>query len=311
MSRPRPLWRPPTRDGVGPSCVATLPGAWPTAADFLAERLPVLDAAQWRERMAAGDVLAVDGRPLPPDAPHVAHTRLWYWRALQAEPHIPFEAEVLFQDAHLVAVDKPHFLPMTPKGRYVQQTLLVRLKRQLGIDTLVPMHRLDRETAGVVLFTVQPATRHAYQSLLRDRSVEKVYEAVAPWRADLALPHTRSSRLQERAEAFMQMAEVAGEPNAQTRIELIRRVACEPALAHYRLSPLTGQKHQLRAHMAALGLPICGDRIYPVLQPDLAQGAEPDYSQPLQLLARSIGFVDPISGARRHFESRRGLVLAG
>ena len=307
MSRPRPLWRPPTRDGVGPSCVATLPGAWPTAADFLAERLPVLDAAQWRERMAAGDVLSVDGRPLPPDAPHVAHTKLWYWRALPAEPHIPFEAEVLFQDELLVAVDKPHFLPMTPKGRYVQETLLVRLKRRLGIDTLVPMHRLDRETAGVVLFTVQPATRHAYQSLLRDRSVEKVYEAVAPWRGDLALPHTRSSRLQERAEAFMQMAEVAGEPNAQTRIELIRRVACEPALAHYRLSPLTGQKHQLRTHMAALGVPICGDRIYPVLQPDTAPGAEPDYSQPLQLLARSIGFVDPVSGAARRFESRRTL----
>ncbi|ACB36560.1 pseudouridine synthase [Leptothrix cholodnii SP-6] len=309
MSRPKPAWRPPTRDGVGPSCVATLPGAWPGAADFLAERLPVLTADQWRERMAAGDVLAVDGRPLPPDAPHVAHTRLWYWRALPAEPRIPFEAEVLFQDAHLVAVDKPHFLPMTPKGRYVQETLLVRLKRQLGIDTLVPMHRLDRETAGVVLFTVQPATRHAYQSLLRDRSVEKVYEAVAPWRADLALPLTRCSRLQERADAFMQMAEVAGEPNAQTSIELIRRVAAAEPLALYRLRPRTGQKHQLRAHMAALGLPIRGDRIYPVLQPDLAEGAQPDYSRPLQLLARSIAFTDPVSGAPRRFESRRVLTV--
>lgn len=303
MSRPKPTWAPPTRDGVGPSCVATPAGPWRSAVEFLAERLPAVSAADWHARLMQGEVFDAQGQPLAPDAPFQPHTRLWYWRTLPPEPRIPFEAEVLFQDEFLIAVDKPHFLPMTPKGRYLQETLLVRLKRQSGIDTLVPMHRLDRETAGVVLFTVQPATRHAYQSLLRDRQVRKVYEAIAPWRADLPLPAVRRSRLEESA-AFMQMHEVPGEPNAETRIELIAR---HGDLAHYRLTPLTGQKHQLRTHMNALGLPIVGDRIYPLLWPEPAPDAEPDYRQPLQLLAREIAFTDPVTGQPRRFESRRTL----
>ncbi len=305
MSRPKPTWAPPTRDGVGPSCVATPAGPWRSAVEFLAERLPAVSAADWHARLTQGEVFDAQGRPLAPDAPFPPHTRLWYWRTLPPEPRIPFEAEVLFQDEFLIAVDKPHFLPMTPKGRYLQETLLVRLKRQLGLDTLVPMHRLDRETAGVVLFTVQPATRHAYQSLLRDRQVRKVYEAIAPWRADVALPAVRRSRLEESA-AFMQMHEVPGEPNAETRIELI---AQRGALAHYRLTPLTGQKHQLRTHMNALGLPIVGDRIYPLLWPEPAPDAAPDYRQPLQLLAREIVFTDPVTGQPRRFESQRTLAL--
>jgi len=224
---------------------------------------------------------------------------------------VPFEIELLHQDEHLVAIDKPHFLPVTPGGRYLQETVLVRLKRLLEIDTLVPMHRLDLETAGVLLFMVQPATRHAYQAMFRERRVHKVYEAVAPWREDLALPVTVQSRLQERpGDAFMQMETVSGEPNAITHIELIRRLPDNPAatpLAHYRLHPQTGAKHQLRAHMNALGVPICGDRIYPRLWPAAADDAEPDYSQPLQLLARELRFTDPVSGEARCFTSRRHL----
>ncbi|MEX8518813.1 MAG: pseudouridine synthase [Leptothrix sp. (in: b-proteobacteria)] len=301
MSRSKPTWIPPTRDGVGPSCVATPAGAWARMVDFLAERLPAVSRDDWCTRLARGEVFDLHGQPLAPDAPFQAHSKLWYWRQLPAEPRIPFEVELLFRDEYLVAVDKPHFLPMTPKGRYLQETLLVRVKRALGIDTLVPMHRLDRETAGVVLFTVQPATRHAYQSVLRDRQAHKVYEAVAPWRPDLALPVVRRSRLEESA-AFMQMHEVPGEPNAETHIELIAR---QGELAHYRLTPLTGQKHQLRTHLNALGIPIVGDRIYPVLWPEPAPDAEPDYRQPLRLVARSIRFTDPITGAERCFESRR------
>lgn len=328
MTRPRPSlteWQPPTRDGVGPSGVATVPGDWPDAAHFLAARLPVLSLAQWRARLAAGEVLDAAGQALAVDAPHVAHTRLWYWRALPpdvVEPVIPFEAELLFQDEHLIAVDKPHFLPMAPKGRHVQQTLLVRLKRQLGIDTLVPMHRLDRETAGVVLFMVRPQDRHAYQARLRERQVDKVYEAVAPWRAELAQPMTRRSRLAESPASFMQRVEVDGEPNAVTHLELIARLPPTPAdghqrtpgpihtsgpLAHYRLMPETGQTHQLRVHLAALGAPIVGDRIYPVLQPEPPLGTAPDYDHPLQLLARAIAFTDPVTGQPRRFESRRTL----
>ncbi|WP_119156481.1 pseudouridine synthase [Caldimonas tepidiphila] len=309
MTRPKPDWAPPMRDGVSASCVVMPSRAWPNVLAFLAERLPLVPESDWRERLARGEVLDAQGRPLAADAPCTPHARLWYWRQLPPQPRIPFEAEVLFRDEWLVAADKPHFLPMTPKGRWLQETLLVRLKRQLGIETLVPMHRLDRETAGVVLFSIRPETRHRYQALFRDRQVRKVYEALAPWRDDLALPALHRSRLEEcEGESFMQMREVPGEPNAETGIELIAR---HGELAHYRLRPHTGRKHQLRAHLAALGIPIVGDTIYPELQPAIAPGAEPDYDRPLQLLAREIAFTDPVTGEARRFESRRRLRLGG
>jgi tRNA pseudouridine32 synthase/23S rRNA pseudouridine746 synthase len=312
--------------------VAVTSGPWATVADFLSQRLPLV--ADWPARLAAGDVLDAEGRPVAAHEPCRPGAVLWYWRALPPEPRIPFELEVLHQEEHLVAVDKPHFLPVIPRGRYLQETVLVRLKRLLGLPDLVPMHRLDRETAGVLLFTVQPASRHAYQSLWSTRAVRKVYEAVAPWREGLSFPMTLQHRLQEPCdERFMQMQVVPGEPNAHTQVELIARLPrCGPAVgpdaladdapaapkpgaeplhwalwAHYRLHPLTGRKHQLRAQMNAAGLPLRGDRLYPVLWPEPAPDAPPDYSHPLQLLAREIAFTDPLTGAPRCFTSRRRL----
>lgn len=310
MTRPLAPWVPPPRDGVSASRVAVSGGPWATLADFLDARLP--PGRPWAERLARGDVLCPEGQALHADAPcPPGNTVLWYWRCLPPEPRVPFEIDVLHHDEHLVAIDKPHFLPVTPGGRYLQETVLVRLKRLLNIETLVPMHRLDLETAGVLLFMVQPATRHAYQAMFRERRVQKVYEAVAPWREDLSLPVTVQSRLQERpGEAFMQMETVDGEPNAITHIELITRLpdtARASPLAHYRLRPQTGAKHQLRAHMNSLGLPICGDRIYPRLWPATPDDAAPDYSAPLQLLARELRFTDPVTGQARCFTSRRSL----
>ncbi len=316
MTRPPAPWVPAARDGVSASRVAVSGGPWATLAEFLDARLP--PGRPWRERLQRGDVLRADGQTLAADAPCPPHnTVLWYWRCLPPEPRVPFEIEVLHQDEHLVAIDKPHFLPVTPGGRYLQETALVRLKRLLGIETLVPMHRLDLETAGVLLFMVQAATRPAYQALFRERRVHKVYEAVAPWRDEMLLPITVQSRLQERpGAAFMQMDTVPGKPNAITHIELIGRLdpscaaTAEAPLAHYRLRPMTGAKHQLRAHMNAVGLPICGDRIYPKLWPAPPADAAPDYSQPLQLLARELRFTDPVTGQARCFTSRRSLQLS-
>ena len=329
MSRPRPAWIPPLRDGVSASRVAVTPGPSTTVADFLSHRLPLV--GDWPERLAAGDVLDAHGRPVAAHQPCTPGAVLWYWRALPPEPRIPFELEVLHQDEYLVAVDKPHFLPVIPRGRYLQETVLVRLKRLLGLPDLVPMHRLDRETAGVMLFTVQPASRHAYQSLLATHHVRKVYEAVAPWREGLTFPMTLQHRLEEPADdRFMQMQVVPGEPNAHTEVELIARLpCCGPALgpctpavpadhapsavatpdhwAQYRLCPITGRKHQLRAQMNAIGLPLRGDRLYPELLPEAASQAPADYSKPLQLLAREVAFTDPLTGARRYFTSRRKL----
>lgn len=312
MTRPRPAWTPPMREGVSASRVAVSAGPWATLAEFLAARLPA--APDWPERLARGDVLDAGGQPLAADAPATPGTLLWYWRNPPPEPRVPFEIELLHHDDHLVAVDKPHFLPVNPGGRHLQETVLVRLKRLLGIATLTAVHRLDLETAGVLLFSVQPASRHAYHALLRERQMHKVYEAIAPWRDDLALPLTLHHRLEEHPASFMQMQVVAGEPNAQTLLELIGPADStvhgdlQPgALAHYRLTPITGRKHQLRAQMNAIGLPIVGDRIYPRLWPEPAVGAAPDYSQPLQLLARELAFTDPVSGEPRRFISRRRL----
>jgi tRNA pseudouridine32 synthase/23S rRNA pseudouridine746 synthase len=320
MATPEPRWQPPPRNGVGASRVGVGDARQQTVLSFLQQRMPAV--ADWPQRLARGDVLDSRGQPLAANTPCHAGMVIWYWRAVAAEARVPFDIDLLHQDAHLVVVDKPHFLPVTPSGRHLHETVLVRLKQQLGITTLAPMHRLDRETAGVLVFTVQPATRHAYQALLRDRQTHKVYEAIAPWRPGLALPCTARHRLQEApGRAFMQMQVLAGEPNAETFIECLGRLPgpagappmvpqLAPQLALYRLTPHTGRKHQLRAQMNALGLPIVGDRIYPLLWPEAAIDALPDYSQPLQLLARQISFTDPVSGQPRCFASRRRLWLA-
>lgn len=310
MTRPAPAWTPAPRAGVNASRVAVSAGSWATLAEFLAARMP--DAPDWPTRLARGEVLAANGAPLTGTEPCVPGAVLWYWRSPPPEPRVPFELELLHHDEQLVVVDKPHFLPTMPGGRHLHETALVRLMRQLDIATLTPMHRLDRDTAGVLAFIVQPSSRQAYHALLREHRVHKVYEAIAPWRTDLALPLTCRSRLEQRhGSDFMQMQVVAGEPNAVTRIELIERLGGGAGeLAHYRLFPHTGRRHQLRAQLCALGLPIVGDRIYPRLWPEPTPEATPDYAQPLQLLARELAFTDPLSGAARRFVSRRRLQLA-
>ncbi len=289
----------PTRQGVGPSCVGLPAGDWSTITDFLVERFPAISRTTWLARMQAGLVADEFGAPVTPERPYRGHMRVYYYRDLPEEPRIPFEETVLYQDAHLVVADKPHFLPVTPSGHYLQQTLLVRLKIKLAIDTLAPIHRIDRETAGLVLFSVSPGERNAYQALFRDHAVTKHYEAIAPWRQDLTWPITRKSRIVE-DEPFFRQREVPGQPNSETHMDVIEK---NGDLARYALSPVTGKKHQLRVHMNALGLPILNDRMYPPVDDTPID----DYRLPLQLLARSIAFTDPVTGQARYFQSQRTL----
>lgn len=266
----------------------------------LVARFPGVPATLWLQRLQDGDVVDDHGQTIAPDTRYEAGRRLYYFRALAAEPRIPFEATILWQDEHLLVVDKPHFLPVVPSGKYLQETVLIRLKNALGLDALSPIHRIDRDTAGLVLFSKQVATRGAYQELFRTRQVDKTYECVAPWNANLPWPVTRHSRIAPAAH-FMQQTEVDGVPNALTHITPLE---VQGPLARYALKPVTGQRHQLRVHMAALGLPIVFDGIYPTLTPE----GSADYSQPLQLLARSIAFADPIDGTPRQFTSQRTLM---
>ena len=290
---------PALRDGVGPSSVVLPLGPWPTVLDFLTERFPGVARSQWLERMASGAVSCDLGHTLACDAPYIAGLRVYYFRTLPPEPKIPFDEVLLHQDAHLLVVDKPHFLPVMPSGKYLQETVLVRLKNKLGLQDLVPIHRIDRDTAGLVLFSVNPATRDAYHALFRNHQVAKTYQAIAPWNPALPWPLRRESRIAESAH-FMQQCEVDGPPNALTHITPLETLG---AMARYQLEPVTGQRHQLRVHMAALGLPLVGDGIYPTLTPE----GSADYAKPLQLLAKSIAFTDPVSGQALRFESQRAL----
>jgi len=268
--------------------------------EFFAERFPAIGRAVWQQRMEQGLVIDERGAAVTPDRPYQAHQRVYYYRAVPAEPRIPFNETVLYQDEHLVVADKPHFLPVVPSGNYLAETLLLRLRQKLGLTNLVPIHRIDRDTAGLVLLSVQPNSRAAYSALFAKRQVKKTYEAIAPWRSDLNFPLTRESRMVE-ADHFMLQHEVSGLANAITHIHVLE---VHGDMARYKLNPVTGKRHQLRVHMAALGLPIVGDGLYPTLTPE----GQMDYDRPLQLLARSIEFIDPISGLPRRFESEHRLM---
>jgi len=297
---PQPLRNAPRpRNGLGASCVVTPAGDWPTFLDFLDQRFASVGRTEWLQRLQSGLVLTADDLPLTPQAPFVPGQRIFYYRHVEAEPAIPFEETVLWQDAHLLVADKPHFLPVLPSGKYVHETLLVRLKKKLGLDALVPIHRIDRDTAGLLLFSVNPATRDAYHALFRARAVDKTYHALADWNPQLHWPVTRESRIRP-SELFMKQAEVPGPSNALTHI---RPLEIRGPTALYELKPISGQRHQLRVHMAALGLPIHGDGIYPVLTPEGSM----EFDNPLKLLAKYLSFRDPVTGITRRFESDRHL----
>ncbi|MFG2547262.1 RluA family pseudouridine synthase [Streptomyces sp. NPDC048594] len=301
---PSPL---PQRDGIDAMRVR-LPahGPWSTVREHLAERLSRAGAGVVDGMFAAGLFVAADGRAVPADAPYEPGMFVWFHRETPAEVPVPFPLEVVYRDAHIVVADKPHFLATTPRGGHVTETALAKLRRELGIPALGAAHRLDRLTAGLVLFIVRPEERGAYQSLFGDRRVRKEYEAVAPYAPGLALPRTVRSRiLKERG--ILAAREVEGEPNAVTRVELAahhRAPGGGPELGRYRLVPGTGQTHQLRVHMNSLGVPLLGDPLYPEVAAPVPAG---DFRRPLQLLARELGFTDPVTGREHRFRSGRSL----
>ncbi len=302
----------PTRAGVSASVVYLPPEKSKTCGtmfEFFTQEFSKINASIWQERFDQGLVVDQAGCAVSPNAAYVPKQHLFYYRHVESEPRIPFDEVILYQDEHLVVADKPHFLPVTPSGRYVQETLLVRLKNKLGLPNLSPLHRLDRDTAGLVLFGVQAKERGAYQQMFHDRQVHKTYEAIAPYREDLALPMTYESRLED-SDIYMQMHEVGGKPNSRTQIALQSILPANPSgvrLASYELKPVTGKRHQLRVHMNALGIPILNDGIYPTLTPEQLVMTEADYANPLQLLAKRLEFVDPITKTERVFESQRRL----
>ena len=299
----------PVRDGVNATRLR-LPeeGPWATALDYMLHRWGHIDPDGIYQRFDDGEIVAADGSPLDRRTALDEHTFIWYYRTLPTEERLPVELSVLHRDEHIVVVDKPHFLPTTPGGTYIQESALVRLRNELDLPDLVPIHRLDRMTAGVLLFAVNPETRGKYQVLFERRKVQKEYECVSlvTDAQRFGAPVTVRNRM-VKSRDYLLAEVVEGEPNAETRVELVRAATTtdgedrRPALkALFRLEPHTGKTHQLRVHMAGLGAGILNDPFYPTL----LDKAPDDYARPLQLLARAIRFRDPLTGRETEFRSR-------
>ncbi|SNB67334.1 Ribosomal large subunit pseudouridine synthase C [Kingella negevensis] len=299
----------PILDGIKPSYLV-LPYdkqfTGKTILFFLCQHFPFVSEAAWQARLNSGMVVNQQGEPINETTPFVSGCVIYYYREIsrEDEPRIPFDEHILWQDEHLIVVDKPHFLPVIPSGRFLRETLLTRLRlrpdlQHLNVADITPIHRLDKDTAGVMLLSHNPSSRHAYQTMFQDKTVRKTYHAIAPTRTDLVYPLTVRSRL-ERGDSFFLTKQVDGEPNSETEIVLLEQRG-EHSL--YELKPITGKKHQLRVHMMSLGMPLFNDALYPIALP---AGSE-DYAKPLQLLAKTIEFCDPITGEQRKFESKQNL----
>ena len=292
----------PVRDGVSASRVWLPEGRWTLMLDFLVEKFPNINQQAMQGRMQRGEIIDSKGNRYFVDSPYRSGIHLFYYRELHKETEIPFQASVIYRDEHILVADKPHFLPVVPAGRFLHQTLLVRLKKEFQLDELTPIHRIDRETAGVVMFCINPKSRGHYQSLFQQRKINKNYQAVAGYNQTMQqqpLPLIHRSKM-VKGEPFFRMKEASGEPNSETAIDVLDTRA---DLALYDLKPVSGRQHQLRVHLASLGCPILHDPFYPTLLPCKGD----DFSKPLQLLAKSIAFIDPISNKPHYFESQREL----
>jgi tRNA pseudouridine32 synthase/23S rRNA pseudouridine746 synthase len=276
----------PTRHGLGAAWVRTPDRGrsepWPTMGAWLRHRLSErVDV----ERLLADERFVYDDlRPVREGDDYTPHTFVWFHRDLRDEPMVPGELPVLHRDERIVVVDKPAFLSTIPRGQHVLQSVVVRLRAELGLPELTPLHRLDRVTSGVLMLATERRWRGAYQQLFERGQVRKTYRALAPWRGDLTLP-------------------VTVRDGAETLVELESRWGEE--LAVYRLTPRTGRTHQLRLHLHGLGIPIVDDPLYPVDR----EISIDDFTRPLQLLASELAFTDPVDGAGRRFTSVRRLPL--
>ena len=278
---------------------------WQTTLDFLVNRFPYISRDILIERMSRGDIVDKSGKPLNENTPYLAEIFLFYYREIPNEAIIPFKEVILFKNENFIVVDKPHFIPVTPSGKYVKESLLARLKHRYQNEEISPIHRIDRETAGIVMFSCNTEVRGAFQSLFQKREVNKTYQAIATYSDELTFPLIHKSQI-VKSDPFFLMKEALNPSEKDINSEtIINVIETNDNLAKYKLKPVTGKQHQLRVHMMSIGHPILHDPFYPDLLPCKGK----DYSKPLQLLAKTISFIDPVTGEARKFQSKLKLSL--
>lgn len=285
------------------SSVVTMPAAdkpYPSILEFLTRRFPNIGSECWQQRINEGKVLAADNSPISADTPYSPDKRLFYFREVAQERILPFAEKILFQDDHLLVACKPHFLPVIPGGGYVNECLLNRLRASTGNNDLVPLHRIDRETAGVVMFSVNRTTRGLYSRLFADGLIEKSYQALAEYSEDQGRNEWTIENRVVKGNPWFRMRVVPGQPNSCSKIRLRD---LDGDIGRFVLYPVTGKTHQLRIHMGSLGFRILNDRYYPDLQPQQPD----DFKQPLRLIAKTVRFRDPLNGKSMEFHSEREL----
>ncbi len=273
---------------------------FPTILEFLEKRFPRIQKGIWEERIRSGKVLDENKCPISLDTVYFPRKRLHYFREVEEEVPIPFRETIIYRDEYLLVVDKPHFLPTTQGGRFVNESLIHRLREKTGNSHIAPIHRIDRETAGLVMFSLNPDARAAYQLLFEKRQVAKVYHAISASVPDRLGDEWSVENRLERGVPPFRIQECQGVPNSLT---LIRRIEVKGGRTYFHLFPFTGKRHQIRHHMASLGFPIENDKYYPVLQDETPD----NYAKPLQLLAKELQFTDPLSGEAKRFVSCRTL----
>jgi len=289
------------KSGVNASAHWLPKGDWCKLLDHLNDQFPDIHRSIWMSRLERGEVVDENGEPFLVSSPYKAHQRIYYYRELENEPEVPFQEKIIYQDENIVVADKPHFLAVIPSGQYLHQTLLVRLKKKLNLEQLSPIHRIDRETAGLVVFSKNAQQRGAYQRLFANKQVTKTYLAIAPFKEELQGPINFQCKIVP-SEPFFLMKKNQGLANSETIIQIQKRMGVN---ALYKLMPITGKKHQLRLHMAELGVPIINDPFYPKLM----EWEDKNFKNPLKLLAKSIEFIDPWSNKQFSFESQLSLTL--
>lgn len=281
----------------------TMPEAekpYPSILGFLTARFPHVRHNIWEQRILEGKVLDDNRNPITADTAYIPFKRIYYFREIENERVIPFSEKIIFQNDELLVSCKPHFLPVIPSGPYVAECLLNRLRKRTGNDDLVPLHRIDRETAGIVLFSANRKTRGLYNELFMKGRVGKTYQAVAEY---AHVPEKAEWIVENRiisGKPWFRMKTAPGKSNSRSIIKLVEK---KEKTALFLLSPLTGKTHQLRLHMSGLGFRILNDKYYPYLQPEKGD----DFDNPLQLIAKMVKFHDPVTGEPMEFTSDREL----